>query len=204
MTSNLSPNTTPNLPQPNQIYRHYKSTGGNNHLYQIVEIAKHTETEELMVVYKPLYQSDWFREATMATRPLEMFLEDVEYNGQKMPRFELENSSSDNLEIKIESQILAQKHYEFVLERGMQNNNPSDIIKSIVIEAGELLETIQWGDVTLTELQANPKKLQEVKEELADVFIYSLSLMRLLDENLTSLFEMKMAKNAIKYPVKSE
>lgn len=58
-------------------YRHYK---GN--LYQVEGVAKHSETEELMVVYRPLYgqQSLW-------VRPLTMFIEDVEIDGSRQPRF---------------------------------------------------------------------------------------------------------------------
>ena len=58
-------------------YRHYK---GN--LYSVEGIATHSETEEAMVVYRPLYgeQSLW-------VRPLNMFIEEVEVDGKKQPRF---------------------------------------------------------------------------------------------------------------------
>jgi len=76
-------------PKPNQIYKHYKSTPGKPMLYQIIGIAKHTETEELMVVYKPLYNSSWLEDAEFATRPLEMFLQNVVVDGKQIARFEL-------------------------------------------------------------------------------------------------------------------
>ncbi|MCX6072751.1 MAG: DUF1653 domain-containing protein [Campylobacterales bacterium] len=44
-------------------YRHYK---GNE--YEVIGIAKHSETEELLVVYRPLYG-----EQGLWVRPLEMF-----------------------------------------------------------------------------------------------------------------------------------
>jgi hypothetical protein len=60
------------------IYKHYK---GNN--YQVYGVAKHSEGEPDMVVYRPLYG-----DRQLWVRPLDMFLETVEVNGQKRPRFE--------------------------------------------------------------------------------------------------------------------
>jgi len=58
-------------------YRHYK---GND--YQVVGIARHSETEEEMVVYRKLYG-----DGSLWVRPLAMFVEDVMVNGQQKPRF---------------------------------------------------------------------------------------------------------------------
>jgi len=59
-------------------YRHYK---GN--FYQVIGVARHSETEEPMVVYRQLYgdQGLW-------VRPLEMFLETVLVQGRCVARFE--------------------------------------------------------------------------------------------------------------------
>jgi hypothetical protein len=66
-------------------YRHYK---GND--YQVIGIARHSETEEELVVYRKLYG-----DGSMWVRPLAMFLEDVVVEGRKVPRFEwLEEKSS--------------------------------------------------------------------------------------------------------------
>lgn len=65
-----------------QIYKHSKS--GNS--YKIIALAKHSETLEEMVVYEALYDNDL---SNFWVRPIEMFLEKVEINGQKLPRFEL-------------------------------------------------------------------------------------------------------------------
>ena len=60
------------------IYRHYK---GN--LYKVLHLARHTETEETLVVYQALYG-----EYGIWARPLEMFLETVTLpDGSVVPRF---------------------------------------------------------------------------------------------------------------------
>jgi hypothetical protein len=58
-------------------YQHYK--GG---LYEVLAVAKHTETLEDLVVYQALYG-----ERGIWVRPLNMFLEEVEVKGQIVPRF---------------------------------------------------------------------------------------------------------------------
>lgn len=58
-------------------YRHYK--GG---LYLVEDIAIHSENEEKMVVYRPLYG-----EQCLWVRPLDLFIEEVEIEGIKQSRF---------------------------------------------------------------------------------------------------------------------
>jgi hypothetical protein len=58
-------------------YQHYKG-----HLYELVDIARHSETLEDMVVYRQLYG-----EFGLWVRPAAMFFEQVEIEGQVMPRF---------------------------------------------------------------------------------------------------------------------
>jgi cyclomaltodextrinase / maltogenic alpha-amylase / neopullulanase len=59
-------------------YRHFK--GGE---YEVIGIARDSETEQEMVVYRALYG-----ERGLWVRPLRMFLEVVERDGQRMRRFE--------------------------------------------------------------------------------------------------------------------
>lgn len=67
----------------NGIYKHYK---GN--LYQVLGVARHSESEEEHVVYKTLY-GDY----SLWVRPLGMFLEQVEIDGESVARFELVESA---------------------------------------------------------------------------------------------------------------
>lgn len=59
-------------------YKHYK---GNEYL--VLYLAKHSETEENMVVYQALYG-----ERGIWVRPLSMFEENIEINGKVVRRFE--------------------------------------------------------------------------------------------------------------------
>ena len=58
-------------------YRHYK--GGE---YEVVGVARHSESLEPLVVYRPLYD-----DSGLWVRPHAMFFEDVEVEGRRQPRF---------------------------------------------------------------------------------------------------------------------
>lgn len=67
----------PTEPTPG-LYRHYK---GNE--YRVIGLARHTETEETLVVYQALYGA-----RGLWVRPAVMFAEQVEIGGRRVPRFE--------------------------------------------------------------------------------------------------------------------
>ncbi len=69
------------------VYEHYKSTAQSRRYYQVIGFAKHTETEEILAVYVPLYVIPEHTGLRLQVRPLEMFVEDVELGGKHMPRF---------------------------------------------------------------------------------------------------------------------
>ena len=62
------------------IYKHFKGQS-----YEVPGQAKHSETEEALVVYKPLYESD----SEFWVRPIKMFFDTKELDGKQVPRFEL-------------------------------------------------------------------------------------------------------------------
>ena len=72
-------------PVPLGRYRHFK---GNN--YSVVGFARHSETEEVMVLYVPLYG-----EGGYWVRPLEMFMGTVRLDGKDVPRFACINELID-------------------------------------------------------------------------------------------------------------
>ncbi len=75
----------PHLPHDIKIgrYRHYK---GNE--YEVIGIAKHSETLEDLVIYKALYESKEFGNEALWARPAAMFLEMVKVDGKDIPRFQ--------------------------------------------------------------------------------------------------------------------
>ncbi len=62
------------------IYRHNKK----GDLYEVLGVALQTESDEALVIYRPLYEN----KHELFARPYAMFTELVEINGQTMPRFE--------------------------------------------------------------------------------------------------------------------
>ena len=62
-------------------YQHFK---GN--FYQVLHLAKHSENEEYMVVYLPLYDNE-HGQREVWVRPLTMFDETIERDGKTLKRF---------------------------------------------------------------------------------------------------------------------
>ena len=90
-----------------------------------------------------------------------------------------------------------QKVLEFRDERNWGHyHNEKDLAISISLEANELLENFQWRDSE----EAVNDSLQNIKEEMADVFIYLLQLADKLNIDLEEEALRKLKKNAIKYP----
>jgi len=69
------------------IYRHYKGKE-----YQVYEVARHSETEETLVVYRCLYGN-----FDLWVRPLAMFLESIEIDGCTRQRFEFVRETDEDL-----------------------------------------------------------------------------------------------------------
>uniref|UniRef100_UPI003F494E2C nucleotide pyrophosphohydrolase n=1 Tax=Niallia taxi TaxID=2499688 RepID=UPI003F494E2C len=77
-----------------------------------------------------------------------------------------------------------------------QFHSEKDLAISISLEANELLELFQWK--SSAEAKENPERL---KEELADVLIYSYMMADNLGFDVDEIIKEKLAKNEMKYPV---
>ena len=78
-----------------------------------------------------------------------------------------------------------------------QFHNEKDLAISISLEASELLELFQWKSAE----EVKESNLERIKEELADVLIYSHMLADNLNLNIDSIIDEKLQKNNEKYPV---
>jgi NTP pyrophosphatase (non-canonical NTP hydrolase) len=78
-----------------------------------------------------------------------------------------------------------------------QFHNPKDLAISLSLEASELLENFQWK----TSDDAVKENLENIKDEIADVAIYTMLLSHELGINLEQAIKEKIQKNKQKYPV---
>ncbi len=80
-----------------------------------------------------------------------------------------------------------------------QFHNPKDLAISISLEAAELLEVFQWSGGN-TEADSEKKK-DKIREELADILMYSFLLADNQGLNIADIVEKKLEENNKKYPV---
>lgn len=75
-----------------------------------------------------------------------------------------------------------------------QFHNPKDLALALSIESGELLESFLWK-------KHEEADLDKVKEELADVLIYALTIAKNYNLDVKEIILDKLSSNAQKYPV---
>lgn len=80
MKGNPVPPLPADAPKAGEVYKHYKK--GDQ--YRVIDVALHSNDEEWMVVYEPMYEN---AAAPLFTRPLREWSEMVEWEGQRVQRF---------------------------------------------------------------------------------------------------------------------
>jgi NTP pyrophosphatase (non-canonical NTP hydrolase) len=91
---------------------------------------------------------------------------------------------------------------DFLAERDWEKfHDPKNLAMAIGIEAGELMEIFQWQRNEEAVAAATDSKTRErVREELADVMLYCLSMARVLELDIVQAMLDKISWNAERYP----
>lgn len=96
---------------------------------------------------------------------------------------------------------LQQRQRQFVQERNWEKfHSPKNLAIALSVEAAELVEIFMW----LSEAQCaslSPSRLQEVKDEMGDVFLYLLRIADILKIDLLEAVEQKFEKVLQKYTI---
>ncbi|HMF33352.1 MAG TPA: nucleotide pyrophosphohydrolase [Candidatus Lokiarchaeia archaeon] len=96
---------------------------------------------------------------------------------------------------------LKEEVQKFVHERKWESyHTPKDLSIALSIEAAELMEHFLFKDHSTEEIVEDSALLEKIGDEIADIFIYLLSLVNTLGVDLSDLFIRKMEKNRKKYP----
>jgi len=89
---------------------------------------------------------------------------------------------------------------KFVRDRNWTKfHTPKNLIQALSIEVSELSEIFLFKDISLGTIKSDKHLLENISDEIADVFIYLVSLVNSMHLDLTSAFTKKMEKNKDKY-----
>lgn len=93
---------------------------------------------------------------------------------------------------------------QFALHRDWEQfHTPKNLAMALSGEAGELLSIFQWLTAEQSSSVMSTAEAEHIRDELADVLIYTLRLADVLDVDLTAAVEVKIEKNQARYPVES-
>jgi NTP pyrophosphatase (non-canonical NTP hydrolase) len=91
---------------------------------------------------------------------------------------------------------------KFVRDRNWTKfHTPKNLIQALSIEVSELSEVFLFKDISLDTINSDKELLENISDEISDVFIYLISLVNSINLDLTSAFIKKMEKNKDKYSV---
>jgi dCTP diphosphatase len=90
---------------------------------------------------------------------------------------------------------------KFVQERKWQKyHTPKNLVHALTVEVSELLEIFLFKEYSINDILKDKNLKEKISDEIADVFIYVISLINSLKIDLTHIFQEKMKKNRQKYP----
>ena len=91
----------------------------------------------------------------------------------------------------------------FVKERKWTKfHTPKNLIQALSIEVSELSEIFLFKEISLETINSDKELLENISDEISDVFIYLISLVNSMNLDLTSAFIKKLEKNKDKYSIK--
>jgi len=97
---------------------------------------------------------------------------------------------------------LRERIVAFIFERNWdQFHSCKNLAISIMLEAAELLEIFQWTDPAPSKIKNEPKLIQKICEELADIVIYVIGFANKLEIDLGAQIIAKLKENEEKYPI---
>jgi NTP pyrophosphatase (non-canonical NTP hydrolase) len=91
---------------------------------------------------------------------------------------------------------------KFVRDRNWTKfHTPKNLIQALSIEVSELSEIFLFKDISLDTINSDKELLENISDEISDIFIYLISLVNSINLDLTSAFIKKMEKNKDKYSI---
>lgn len=101
--------------------------------------------------------------------------------------------------------ILKEKMIQFLKERDWEKfHTPKNVAMSIAIEAAELMELLQWSNPEKATVISDQELMSQIKDEIADIVIYTISLGLSLNIDIFESVLAKMDKNLKRFPPKNE
>ena len=101
--------------------------------------------------------------------------------------------------------VLKEKMEHFLRERDWEKyHTPKNIAMSIAIEAAELMELLQWTNPDRSTIISNQELISQIKDEIADIIIYTISLGLCLNIDIFKSVLAKMDNNFERFPPNNE
>jgi NTP pyrophosphatase (non-canonical NTP hydrolase) len=111
---------------------------------------------------------------------------------------DITNLNDSNISISVFKDVVS----NFVSKRNWAKyHTPKNLVQAINCEAGELSQLLLFKEYNKEDIWNDKILLTNISDEIADVFIYLISLINLLNLDLSQIFAKKMEKNKEKYNI---